>query len=86
MIAMFSKMMEECMKGMSIEDKKKMMACGEKMVAMFSSMGMKETTEEGSKEMREKIMTCCRSKMEMMSACFKKEGSASDQTCCAGKE
>ena len=85
MKAMFSKMMEGCMKGMSEENKKKMMACGEKMAAMFSSTGMKDMTEEGKKEMREKMMACCGSKMEMMSACFKKAGSTSDQACCAEK-
>jgi hypothetical protein len=86
MEAMFSKMMEGYMKGMSEEDKKKMMACcGEKMAAMFSSTGMKDMTEEGKKAMWEKMMACCGSKMEMMSACFKKTGSTSDQTCCSEK-
>jgi hypothetical protein len=42
-------------------------------------------TEEGKKKMREKMMTCCGSKMEQMSACFKKAGSTSDQACCAEK-
>jgi hypothetical protein len=85
MEAMFGKMMEGCMKGMSEEDKKKMMACGEKMAAMFSSTGMKDMTEDGKKAMREKMMACCGSKMEQMSACFKKTGSTSDQACCAEK-
>ena len=85
MEAMFGKMMEGCMKGMSEEDKKKMMACGEKMAAMFSSTGMKDMIEDGKKAMREKMMACCGSKMEQMSACFKKPGSTSDQTCCAEK-
>jgi hypothetical protein len=87
MEAMFSKMMEGCMKGMSEEDKKKMMTCcGEKMAAMFSSTGMKDMTEEARKAMREKMMACCGSKMEQMSDCFKKAGPTSDQTCCAEKE
>jgi len=85
METMFSKMMEGCMKGMSKEDKKKMMACGEKMAAMFSCTGMKEMTKDGKKAMREKMMACCGSKMEQMSACFKKTGSTSDQACCAEK-
>jgi hypothetical protein len=85
MESMFSKMMEGCMKGMSEEDKKKRMACGEKMAAMFSSTCMKDMTEEGRKAMREKMMACCGSKMELMSACFKKTGSTSDQACCAEK-
>lgn len=85
MEAMFGKMMEGCKKGMSEEDKKKMMACGEKMAAMFSPTGMKDMTEEEKKAMREKMMACCGSKMEMMSACFMKTGSTSDQACCAEK-
>ena len=86
MEAMFSKMMEGCMKGMSEEEKKKMMVCcGEKMAAMFSSPGMKDMTEESKKAMREKMMACCGSKMDLMSACFKKAGSTSDQACCAEK-
>ena len=86
MEAMFGKMMEGCMKGMSEEDKKKMMACcGEKMATMFSSTGMKDMTEDGKKAMREKMIAGCGSKMEQMSACFKKPDSTSDQTCCAEK-
>ncbi len=85
METMFGKMMEGCMKGMSEVDKKKMMACGEKMAAMFSCTGMSDMTEEGQKEMRKKMMACCGSNMELMSACFKKTGSTSDQTCCVEK-
>lgn len=85
MEAMFRKMMEGCMNGMSEEDKKKMTACGEKMAAMFSCMGMKDMTEEGRKAIREKMMTCCGSKMKLMSTCFKQAGSTSDQACCAEK-
>jgi hypothetical protein len=55
------------------------------MAAMFSSMVMKDMTEDRKKAMREKMMACCGSKMEQMSACFKKTGSTSDQTCCAEK-
>ena len=77
METMFSKMMEGCMEGMSEEDKKKMMACGEKMAALFSL--------EGKKAIREKMMAYCGSKMELMSAYFKKTGSTSDQTCCSEK-
>lgn len=84
MEAMFSKMMEGCMNGISEEDKKKMMArCGEKMAAMFSCMGTKDMTEEDKKAMREKMMACCGNKL--MSACFKQAGSKSDQACCAEK-
>ena len=35
--------------------------------------------------MREKMMAFCGSKMELISACFKKTGSTSDQTCCEEK-
>ena len=86
MEAMFSKMMEGCMNGMSEEDKKIMMACcWEKVAAMCSSTEMKDMTEEAKTEMREKMTACCGSKMERMSACFKKTDSTSDQTCCAEK-
>ena len=79
-------MMEGCMKGISEEDKKRMMACcGEKIAAMLSSTGMKDMTEEGKKVMREKMMACCGSKMEQMSDCLKKAGPTADQTCCAEK-
>ncbi len=85
METMFNKMMEGCMKGMSEEDKKKMMACGKKMAAMFSCTGTKEMTEDGKKAMREKMMDRCGSKMEQVSACFRKTGSTSGQACCAEK-
>ena len=86
MKAMFSKMMEGCMGGMSEEEKKKMMACcWEKIAAMCLSTGMKDMTEEKKQEMREKMMACCGSKMDPMSACFKNTDSTSDQACCAGK-
>ena len=85
MESMFGKMMEGCIKGMSEEGKKKMMACGEKMAEWFSCSGMKDMTEEKKKAMREKMMACCGSRMELMSVCFKKTDSTSDQTCCAEK-
>ena len=80
MEAMFTKMMEGCMKGMSEEDQKKMMACGAKMAAMCPCMGTKEMSDEDRKDMRDKMMAFCGSKMEQMSACFRKTGSTSDQT------
>ncbi len=86
MEAMFSKMMEGCMKGMSEEDKKRMMACcGEMIATMSSCTGIKDMSEENKEKIREKMMACCGSKMEMMSGCFKKTNSTSDQACCAGK-
>ena len=85
MEAMFTKMMEGCMKGMSEEDQKKMMACGAKMAAMCPCMGTKEMSDEDRKDMREKMMAFCGSKMEQMSACFRKAGSPSDQKSCSEK-
>jgi len=85
MEAIFSKMMDGCLKGMSEEDKKKMMACGEKLAALWPCLDMKNLTEEDRKAMREKMMAFCGSKMELISACFRKKGPTSDQACCAEK-
>jgi hypothetical protein len=52
------------MKGISENDKKKMMACGEKMASMCPCVKMKEMSEEEKKAM-----------MEKMSSFFKKMGS-----------
>jgi hypothetical protein len=78
METMFGKMMEGCMKGMTEEDRKRMM---EKMAAMCSCAG-RELSEEDMKAMKEKMMAFCGSKMEMLSACFSKNCSTPDQTCC----
>ena len=75
MEGMFSTMMAGFMKGMSEDDKKRMMACGEKMAAMCSCINRKDISEEEKKAMMEKMMSFCGSKMEMMSAFFKKMGS-----------
>jgi hypothetical protein len=79
---MFSSIMERFAKGMSEEDKKKMMACGEKMAGMCSCMAGKEMTDEEKKAMAERMMACCGGAKEMMSTdqrvtCgfFKKMGS-----------
>ena len=72
---MFTSMMAEFMKGMSEDDKKRMMACGEKMAGMCSCMNMKDMSEEEKKAMMEKMMSFCSSKMEMMSTFFNKMGS-----------
>jgi hypothetical protein len=74
---MFSSMMAEFMKGMSEDDKKRMMACGEKMAGMCSCMNMKDISEEEKKAMMEKMMSFCGSRKETMSAFFKKMGSQS---------
>jgi len=72
---MFSSIMERFAKGMSEEDKKKMMACGEKMAGMCSCMAGKEMTDEEKKAMAERMMACCGGAKEMMSTFFKKMGS-----------
>jgi hypothetical protein len=75
---MFGKIMEGCMKGMSEDDRKRMI---EKMVTMCPCEG-KELSEENMKAIREKMMAFCGSKMERLSACFRKSYSTADQTCC----
>jgi len=80
MEAMFTKMMEGCMKGISEEDQKKMMAfCGEKMATICPCMGTRDLSAEDGKAMGEMMMAFCGSKR--MSACFTKTGSPSDQAC-----
>ena len=76
---MFSSMMAGFMKGMSEDDKKRMMACGEKMAAMCSCINRKDISEEDKKAMIEKMMSFCNNKMEAMSAFFKKMGLQPEQ-------
>ena len=76
---MFSSMMAGFMKGMSEDDKKRMMACGEKMAAMCSCINRKDISEEEKKAMIEKMTSFCNSKMETMSAFFKKMGLQPEQ-------
>ena len=76
---MFSSMMAGFMKGMSEDDKKRMMACGEKMAAMCSCINRKDISEEEKKAMIEKMMSFCNNKMEAMSAFFKKMGLQPEQ-------
>ena len=76
---MLSSFMAEFMKGMSENDKKRMMACGEKMAAMCSCLNRKDMSEEEKKAMMEKMMSFCGSKMEMISAFIKKMGSQSEK-------
>jgi hypothetical protein len=71
MEAMFSKMMEACMKGMSDEDKKKIMACGEKMAAVCPCMTTGSNSETDKKALVEKMMSMCGGIMQMMPAFFK---------------
>lgn len=77
---MFSSIMAGFMKGMSENDKKRMMACGEKMAAMCSCFNRKDMSEEEKKAMMEKMMSFCSSKMEALSTFFKKMGSQPEQT------
>ena len=76
---MFSSIMSGFMKGMSEDDKKKIMACGDKMAAMCSGINRKDMSEEEKKAMTEKMMTFCSSKMETMSTFFKKMGLQPEQ-------
>ena len=80
----FSSIMSEFMKGISENDKKRMMACGEKMASMCPGLKMKEMSEEEKKAMMEKMMSFCSSKMEMMSTFFNKMGSQSEKPSSSG--
>jgi hypothetical protein len=68
------------MKGMSDDDRKKMLACGEKMAAMCSCVNWKDMPEEEKKAMMEKMMSFCSGKMERMSDFFKKMDSQTEKT------
>ena len=76
---MFSSMIAGFMKGMSEDDKKKIMACGEKMAAMCPCVNWKDMSEEEKRAMTEKMMAFCSSKMETMSTFFKKMGLQPEQ-------
>ena len=76
---MFSSIMAGFMKGMSEDDKKRMVACGEKMAGMCSCLNRKDMSKEEKKAMMEKMMSFCDSKMETMSAFFKKMGLQPEQ-------
>ena len=76
----FSSIMSEFMKGISENDKKRMMACGEKMASMCPGLKMKEMSEEEKKAMMEKMMSFCGGGMEMMSSFLKPMGSGHEQT------
>jgi hypothetical protein len=76
---MFNSMMAWFMKGMSENDKKRVMACGEKMAAMCSCINRKDISEEEKKAIIEKMVSFCNSKMETRSAFFKKMGLQPEQ-------
>jgi hypothetical protein len=61
-------------KGMSEDDRKKMLACGEKMASMCSCIHWKDMPEEEKMAMMEKMMSFCKGKMERLSDFFKKMG------------
>jgi len=69
---MFSSIMAGFMKGMSEDDRKKMLACGEKMAAMCSCVNWKDMPAEEKKVMMEKMKSFCNGKMERISDFFKK--------------
>jgi hypothetical protein len=77
---MFSSIMAGFMKGMSEDDKKRMLACGEKMAAKCSCVNWKDISEEEKKAMMDKIRSFCKGKMERMSDFFKKMGSKTEET------
>jgi hypothetical protein len=77
---MFNSIIAGFTKGMSEDDKKKMMACGEKMAGMCSCVNRKDMSEEEKKAMAERMMSFCSGKMEMMSSFFKKMGSQTEKT------
>jgi hypothetical protein len=77
---MFSSIMAGFMRGMSEDDRKKRLACGEKMTAMRSCVNGKDMSKEEKKAMMEKMMSLCNGKMEKMSGFFKKMGSQTEKT------
>jgi hypothetical protein len=83
---MFSSMTARFMKGMSEDDKKRMMACGEKMAAMCSCINWKDMSEAEKKAMMQKMMSFCNGKMETMSAFFKGMGLKPEQTGTSGNK
>ena len=76
----FASFMSEFMTGISENDKKKMMACWEKMASTCSCLKMNGMSEEEKKAMMEKMMSFCGSKMEMMSSFLKQMGLEREQT------
>ena len=81
MMAGFAKWPKGHLRGMPKEDMKKMMDCGEHMMAMCPCVSEKDTSGSGGekKAMQERMISCCSGKMEMMSSFFKKMGSRPDE-------
>ena len=74
----FGQMMRELFGSLSEADRQKMKAGCEKMAAMCSCMDMKNAPDAPMKAMMESVKSLCGDNKEMMSACFKKAGSTSD--------
>jgi hypothetical protein len=77
---MFSSIMAGFMKGMSEDEKKKIMDFGEKMAGMCSCVNWKDMSGKEKEAMMEKMMSSCNGKMEGMSDFFKKMGSQTEKT------
>ncbi len=75
----FASIMSEFMKGISEDDKKKMMSFGEKMASMCPCLKMKEMSEDEKKAMMEKMMSFCGG-TEKMSSFFKPAAPGREQT------
>jgi hypothetical protein len=65
---MFGSMMQGFFNGMSAEDKQKMKACCEQMVAMCPCSNMKDTPDKDKKATMEKMRSFCGDKMGTMSS------------------
>ena len=79
----FGQMMQELFGSLSEADRQKMKAGCEKMAAMCPCMDMKNAPDAPMKAMMESMKSFCGDNREMMSACLKKAGSTSDQSCCS---
>lgn len=66
----FGSMMQGFCSGMSETDRQKMKACCEKMAGMSPCGSMKDMPEVDRQAMKEKMMSFCSGKIEMMSSLF----------------
>jgi len=73
---MFGSMMQGFFNGMPEEDKEKMKACCEKMVAMCPCSNMKDMPEKDKSAMMEKMQSFCGDKMGMMPSFVQGAGSS----------
>lgn len=79
----FGQMMKGFFGSLSEEDRQKMKAGCEKMTVMCPWGDMKNAPDAPMKAMMESMKSFCGDHMEMMSACFKKASSTSEQKCCS---